>query len=166
MVSLATISYVSPYKCLLLSYLQALFCQEKIVCRCLLNKIQKIPLIGLFRYINLSKIIKRLRTFQQDAKRKFSIGSKKRILFHHFFSLNKINMRPWMRRCCSPRTSINERASNHWGPAANERHQLAQGQDAKLKYLTECRPLCQCFVICERFADDKTHMYIEINFLE
>ena len=28
MVSLATISYVSPYKCLLLSYLQALFCQE------------------------------------------------------------------------------------------------------------------------------------------
>ena len=85
MVSLVTISYVSPYKCLLLSYLQALFCQEKIVCRCLLNKIQKIPLIGLFPFINLPKIIKRVRTFQQDAKRKFSIGSKKGILFHHFF---------------------------------------------------------------------------------
>ena len=94
MVSLVTISYVSPYKCLLLSYLQALFCQEKIVCRCLLNKIQKIPLIGLFRYINLSKIIKRLRTFQQDAKRKFSIGSKKGFYVTIFFSLNKINMRP------------------------------------------------------------------------
>ena len=94
MVSLVTISYVSPYICLLLSYLQGLFCQEKIVCRCLLNKIQQIPLIGLFRYINLSQIIKRLRTFQQDAKRKFSIGSKKKDFISPFFSLNKINMRP------------------------------------------------------------------------
>ena len=47
-------------------------------------------------------------------------------------SRKKIPMRQqWMRRGCSPRTSINERASRS---ARIERHQLAQ--DAKLKYHT------------------------------